>query len=147
DVVRARPRDASGIRALDRGVPLRVRRVRQGALAAVSDLADPRRPARARAARGGGGWPPCGRTCADADLVSVPLLPARHPFRGGSVVAPAGPRPDAGGDCGAARAQPTETRTGSQRVARPSVPHSTSTPSIRTSPAAVSNLRGMAVRI
>ena len=43
--------------------------------------------------------------------------------------------------------QLTSTRTGSQRVARPSASHSTSAPSIRTSPCAGSNRTGSPVRI
>ena len=47
---------------------------------------------------------------------------------------------------GSAR-QGTETRTGSQLRARPSASHSTSTPSMRTSPPAGSNRTGIPVRI
>ena len=45
------------------------------------------------------------------------------------------------------RAHGTGTRTDSQLVARPSLPHSISTPSMRTSPEAVSKRTGMPVRI
>jgi uncharacterized membrane protein len=77
-------------------------------------------------------------------LVATALLGAalldtlrlRRPSR----LARAAAQPDA---CRAARAaQPAATRTAAQLVARPSGPHSTSAPSIRTSPSAISSRPG-----
>src|SRR5207248_4797321 len=120
---------------------VRVRRARQGAVTAVSDLARAARAARAR--------PPRARCLAaarrrpdrDADLLSAALLGVHLP------PAPRVARPAAQPDprCAARDAQPAGTRTGSQLVARPSAPHSTSTPSIRTSPVAGSRRTGKPV--
>src|SRR5881397_1358233 len=117
----------------ERRITLRVRRLRQGAVPAVSDLADP-----GRAARAGTPWPRgrrAPRTGArpDTDLVPVPLLQARSRLRAGSVVASARARSDSGRARFVGRGQPTDTRIASQLVARPSAPHSTRTPSILTS--------------
>ncbi len=61
-------------RPLFRGVRLRVRRRREGALAAVPDLARPARPARSRP-KGTSSYPvACCRTRLDTDVVSRPVL-------------------------------------------------------------------------
>ena len=60
-VVCARPGDRRRARPRERRGGLRVRRLRQGAVAAVPDLADPRRAARARSARAVGDARCCSR--------------------------------------------------------------------------------------
>src|SRR5207302_1851916 len=151
--LRARPARA---RAGGRGLAGRLRRVREGALAAVPDLADPGRAAGSWAARAVGDGAARGRARPHPALVPVSLLGPGEPPRPDVLVARPGPRPRAGHACRGPRAtaaaprletHDTETRIASQLVARPSAPHSTSTPSIRTSPAAVSNRTGIPVRM
>src|SRR5262249_23573803 len=72
---------------------------------------------------------------ADPDEVDRPF--ADRPEPDGNVPVLGGPRLHQG----------PETRPASAHVARPSVPHSTRTPSIRTSPSAGSNRIGIPVRI
>src|SRR6185436_3286077 len=141
----ARAGDAGATRPLLGGVRGGVHRLRQGALAAISDLAAAARPARPRATRARRLGRARRGTRADAALVSEPLLasgtgPGRDRllawFR-------ARPRPRR------ARPRPgyASTRTGSHDVAAPSVPHSTRTPSIRTPPWAGLKRTGMPVRM
>ena len=66
--------------------PLRVRRPRQGAVAAVPDLADPDRPTRARTSWLVGERPSGGGARPDAGVVPVPLLQAGAPLRSRSLV-------------------------------------------------------------
>ena len=73
--------------------PLRVRRARQGAVAAVPDLADPDRPARARTSWLVGERPSGGGARPDAGVVPVPLLQAGAPLRSRSLVGLARTRP------------------------------------------------------
>src|SRR5439155_12860057 len=122
-----------------------VRRLRQGALAAVPDLAAAARAARARAA-----WA-CrfgrARRCARADAALVPV----------SLLAP-GAAAGCDRDVARVRARPrpglagrdprhASTRTGSHAVATPSAPHSISTPSIQTPPSAGLKRTGIPVRM
>ena len=86
-------------RPLLRGRGLRLRRVRQGAVAAVPDLAHPGRAARARPARALGERA-AARARPDAALVSVPLLQAGARLRRGAVVAAACARPRRSSRCG-----------------------------------------------
>src|SRR5439155_8989301 len=145
DRVRPRTGDAGAARPLlgrERGC---VHRLRQGALAAVPDLVAATRPACPRAARvrrlG------CARrgTCVDAALIPVPLLaPGAAPGLD-RLLARLRTRPRA--RRARLRAGYTSTRTGSQLVARPSAPHSTKAPSIRTPPSAGLKRTGMPVRM
>src|SRR5262249_15548481 len=79
-------------------------RLREGALAAVPDLADPDRPARSRPARVVGVSAVGGRARAYAALVPVPLLGPAEPLRAPGVAARPRTRPrvgDAGRPAGA----------------------------------------------
>ena len=78
DRVRARPGDARSAAPLRRRVRLRVRRVRQGALAAVPALADPARAARRAAGAARRDRAPDARARADAGLVPAALLGLRR---------------------------------------------------------------------
>src|SRR5207245_7924452 len=106
----------------ERGGRLRVHRARQGALAAVPDLADPARPGRPRAARAGLRRALYGGDGADAALVPVPLLAARAQLRRDLLVArlPARPRPARSAlRARLARARQSGTRIASIALARP----------------------------
>ena len=87
DRVRAPRADRRGARALLGRGGRRVHRARQGALPAVSDLADPARAARAQMERSD---PLRGRSRADAGLVSAALLGLRAAIRRDALVARAG---------------------------------------------------------
>ena len=77
------PVDARAARARVGGGGLRVRRLRQGALAAVPDLADPARAARPRPARAGGERAAGDGARGHPGLVPVPLLGPRAALRHG----------------------------------------------------------------
>src|SRR5207248_1869089 len=145
DRVRSRPARPGAARALLGRMRDGLRRLRQGALTAVHDLA--------AAARAAGSRPPrarrirAARPRADPDPALVPdalLRPGARP-RGLPLLARARPR------SGAARSAHdpagTGTRSASQLSARPSASHSTTAPSIRTPPAAGSNRTGIPVRM
>src|SRR5947209_15360255 len=111
-----------------------LRRLRQGALAAVHDLAAAARAARPRPA--GARRVRFARAGARPDAALVPdalLRPGTRPRRL-PLLARARPRPDAA--CSAHDPAGTGTRSASQLSARPSASHSTTAPSIRTPPAA-----------
>src|SRR5439155_25460805 len=76
----------------ERRRPRRIRRAREGALAAVPDLAHPCRPARPRPARADRLGAARARAPPHAALVPVPLLGAGPRIRGVSVVARPRPR-------------------------------------------------------
>src|SRR5262249_39944298 len=102
---------------------------RQGAVAAVPDLARAARAARARRARDRRLAAARRRVRRHSDLLPAAVLRICLPPASRVGRPTAQPDPDR-----AARdAQPAGTRTGTQLVARPSAPHSTITPSIRTS--------------
>src|SRR5436305_12129468 len=129
DVVRPRFLNSLEVRIRERRITVRFRRLRQGAVSAVSDLADPGRAARAGTPWPHGGRAPHTRARPDTGLVPVPLLQARCRLRAGPVMASARARSGSGSARLGGRGQPTETRIASQLVARPSAPHSTRTPS------------------
>src|SRR5262249_56183011 len=115
----------------------RVRRAREGAVAAVPDLAAPARAARSWPARALGLRAAAARVRDDPAVVPVALLAARAALRLGLVVARAVPRPDAGRGARRARvAYRPGTRRASPDVAPPSGPPSTTHASMRAPPSA-----------
>ena len=126
----------------------RVRRAREGALAAVPALARPARPARARAPRARRLGAARRGARAHAGLVPVAVLGLRADFDGRRRRARGRARPRA--RRAPRRARQPASRASlkvSQLVARPVAgSHSSSTPSMRTSPVAGSKRTGIPVR-
>src|SRR5436190_9941315 len=142
-----RPGFARAPRPLLGGLRDRVRGLRQGALAAVPDLAAAARAARPWAPRASRVDAPRAGARPDAALVPDPLLGPRAAFRRVPLVARRRARPDPARVARRIASQGTGTRSGSQLRARPSASHSTTTPSIRTPPSAGSKRTPIPVRI
>ena len=112
DPVRARPGDADEAPLRERRRPGRVRRARQGALAAVPDLADPGRAPSTRPPRTDRRGRAHGRARPHPALVPVPLLGPRAPLRNARVVARPAQRPRAARAAGGRRPRISRARPG-----------------------------------